>query len=51
MASVIISLVRPPALVDKNAREINLFYCNSGSEKKGFTRQIKRVKKLAGGDI
>lgn len=50
-ASIIISLVRHPRAGWQNAKEINLFYCNSHSEKKGFTRQIKRVKKLAEGDI
>lgn len=51
VASIIISLIPHPGAGWQNAKEINLFYCNSHSEKKGFTRQIKRVKKLAGGDI
>lgn len=51
LASIIISLVLHPRAGWQNAKEINRFYCNSPSEKKGFTKQIKRVKKLAGGDI
>ena len=51
VASIIISLVLHPGAGGQNAKEINRFYCNSHPEKKGFTKQIKRVKKLARGDI
>jgi hypothetical protein len=41
-------LVLHPRAGRQDAKEINRFYCNSASEKTGFTRQIKRVKKLIG---
>ena len=51
LASIIISMVLHPRAGWQNAKKINRFYCNSQPEKKGFTKQIKRVKKLARGDI
>lgn len=45
---IIILLDPHPKAGRQNAKEINHFYCNSPSEKMGFTKQIKRAKKLTG---